>query len=265
MKTFVLIPGAWMGGWVWDQVCDALRGLGHHVVPVTLPGLDRSEETESDIDLETHVEGVRSLLVERGLRQVILVGHGTAGVVAGLVTDREPDRVAHVVYVEGFLPHDGKSVLDAFSGPLRADELRSIHENHHRWPTPDMAAVWEGQGLSPEQAEWLTQRLVDHPGRPLTDRVRLTRPLELQRATYVVCRLEHFDDRLPDDVERLRRTSAWTFRYLDTGHWPMVSAPRELTAIFAEIPAPDPLPAAPDLPFSGDGRRAGARVRPTRQ
>lgn len=265
MKTFVLIPGAWMGGWVWDPVCDVLRGLGHKVYAVTLTGLGHGDENESHIDLETHVEDVRSLLLELGLYHVILVGHGTAGVIAGVVADREPDRIAHVVYIEAFLPHDGKSALDAFSGPLRADELRSIGENDYRWPTPDVTAVGEGQGLSREQAEWLTRRLIDHPGRPLTDQVHLRHPLEQQRATYIVCRLEHFDDRLPDDVEQMRKTSGWTFRYLDTGFWPMISAPGELAAILAEIPGESDAelrPVDPGYSPSQGGRLADDQARP---
>jgi pimeloyl-ACP methyl ester carboxylesterase len=242
MKTFVLIPGAWMGGWVWEPVARPLREHGHDVHVVTLSGLGGSDEDRSHIVFDTHVDDVLSQLAEHDLRDVILVGHGTSGVVAGVAADRAPDRVAHVVYVEAFLPHDGSSTLDAFAAPLRADELRSIAENHGRWPVPDAAAVAEGQGLSPEQAQWLVERFVDHPGRPLTDPVRLSRPLEARPATYVVCRLEHFDERLADDVERMRSVPGWTFRYLDTGLWPMVSAPGDLVAVLEEVPDDDGRP-----------------------
>lgn len=242
MKTYVLIPGAWMGGWVWEPVARPLRERGHDVHVVTLSGLGGPDEDRSHIDFDTHVDDVLSLLAERDLRDVILVGHGTSGVVAGVAADRAPDRVAHVVYVEAFLPHDGSSTLDAFAAPLRADEIRAIAENHGQWPVPDAAAVSEGQGLSPEQAQWLVERFVDHPGRPLTDPVRLSRPLETQRATYVVCRLEHFDERLADDVERMRSAPGWTFRYLDTGLWAMVSAPGDLVALLEEVPENDDHP-----------------------
>lgn len=236
MKTFALIPGAWMGGWVWRQVSDRLRESGHDVHAVTLSGLDAPGHDTSHIDLETHVDDVRSVLRDADLRDVILVGHGTSGVIAGVVADREPDRVAHVVYIEAFLPHHGRSALDAFPKPLVAGELRAIAENQGRWPAPDAVTVAEGQGLSSGQAEWLAQRLIDHPGRPLTDPVRLTRPDEQRRVTYVVCRMEHFGDRLPDDVERMRTMPGWTFHYLDTGLWPMISAPDTLAELLAQTP-----------------------------
>lgn len=236
MGRFVLIPGAWMGGWVWEPVAHSLREHGHDVHVVTLSGLNGPADDRSGISFETHVEDVLSLLRDDDMRDVILVGHGTSGVVAGVAADREPDRLRHVVYVEAFLPHDGSSTLDAFAAPLRADEYRSIEENGGVWPIPDATAVGEGQGLTPEQAQWLVERFVSHPGRALTDPVRLTRPLESQPATYVVCRMEHFDERLADDVERMRLLSGWTFRYLDTGLWPMVSAPGELVAVLEEVP-----------------------------
>lgn len=254
MKTYVLIPGAWMGGWAWEPVVGPLRERGHDVHVVTLSGLGGPDEHRSRIGFDTHVDDVLSLLAERDLRDVILVGHGTSGVVAGVTADRAPDRVAHVVYVEAFLPHDGSSTLDAFAAPLRADEFRSIEDNDGRWPVPDATAVSEGQGLSTEQAQWLVERLVDHPGRPLTDPVRLSRPLESQRATYVVCRLEHFDERLADDVERMRSAPGWTFRYLDTGLWPMVSAPGDLAALLEEVPGNDDRP-----PPSTHGARPRSR------
>ncbi len=257
MTTFALIPGAWMGGWVWEPMVSRLRGHGHDVHVVTLSGLSGSQADVSHIDLDTHVNDVLSLLRERDLRDVIVVGHGTSGVIAGLVADRAPGRVRHTVYIEGFLPHDGMSTLDAFTGALRADELRSVEENQGRWPAPDADAVLEGQGLSAEQAEWIVSRLVDHPGRPLTDRVRLTYPLEAQRATYIVCRLEHFDERLADDVEEMRAAPGWTFRYLDTGLWPMVSMPGELAALLEDVSAGEDHapPAAPCTSGSRVARR----------
>jgi pimeloyl-ACP methyl ester carboxylesterase len=249
VTTFVLIPGAWMGGWVWEPMVDRLRKHDHDVHVVTLSGLSRPNEDWSHIGIATHVNDVLALLRERGLRDVIMVGHGTSGVIAGVVADRAPDCVVHTVYIEAFLPHSGKSTLDAFAGLLRAHELRSITENHGRWPIPDVAVVGEGQGLSAEQAQWLVERLVDHPGRPLTEPICLTHPLETQQATYVVCRMEHFDERLADDVERMRAVPGWSFRYLDTGLWPMISAPDELLELLEEVsitmiihPSPAPSP-----------------------
>ncbi|WP_433241107.1 alpha/beta fold hydrolase [Streptosporangium sp. CA-135522] len=231
----MLIPGPWMGAWVWEPVACGLRALGHHARPVTLSGLAGSDADVSDVGLETHVDDVLALLEADDLRDVILVGHSYSGIVAGQVADRAPDRVAHTVFVEGFLPHDGTSMLQIFPERQRADELRLITENHGRWPIPDAAVVADGQDLSDEQARWLVERFVGHPGRTISEPAVLTRPLSQQRATYVVCELEHFDGKVSDDVAAMRAEPNWTFHTLKTGHWPMVSAPDQLVTLLTDV------------------------------
>ena len=229
--NFVLIPGAWMGAWVWEPVTRGLRALSHNVHPVTLSGLAEDADL-SDVGLATHVEDVLSLLETGDLHDVIVVGHSYSGIVAGQVADRAPDRVAHTVYVDAFLPHDGRSLLDAFGEPQRADELGQIAENRGRWPAPDFEGVADGHGLSAEQARWLVGRLVAHPGRTVSEPAVLRQPLVEQRATYIACSFE-----LSSDVVALRGEPNWTFRALDAGHWPMVSAPDALVALLAEAAA----------------------------
>lgn len=228
--NFVLIPGAWMGGWVWEPVSSRLRARGHEVYPLTLSGLDNGGADVSDVGLETHVEDVLSVLEENDLRNAIVVGHSYSGVVVGQVADRVPDRVAHTVFVDAFLPHDGESMLDAFPEPQRKDELRQIAENGGRWPAPNVANAADGQGLSIEQARWLVERMVAHPGRTVSEPTVLNRPLAEQRATYVKC---SFGD--SDDVAALHEEPNWSFRNLDAGHWPMISRPDELVELLVEV------------------------------
>lgn len=228
--NFVLIPGAWMGEWVWEPVSSGLRTLGHNVYPVTLSGLADGNADVSDVGLETHVNDVLSVLEEEYLRRVIVVGHSYSGIVAGQVADRAPDRVAHTVFVDAFLPHSDKSMLDVFPEPQRGDELRQITENDGRWLAPGVTDAADGQGVSVEQARWLVERMVDHPGRTVSEPAVLNRPLAQQRTTYVEC---SFGD--SDDVAAMREEPKWSFRALRTGHWPMVSAPDELTELLVEV------------------------------
>src|SRR5260370_39830800 len=99
-----------------------------------------------------------------------------------MVTDRAPDRVAHTVFVEAFLPHDGTSLLDAFDEHQREDELRQIAQHQGRWPAPDVTSVADGNGLSPEQIRWRVERFVGHPGRRRAEPAVLSPPLSEQRA-----------------------------------------------------------------------------------
>lgn len=228
MANFVLIPGAWMAAWVWEPVARALRAIGHDVHPVTLSGLEDDADV-SDVGLATHVHDVLSILKAGDLRDVVVVGHSYSGIVSGQVADRARDRVARTVFVDAFLPHHGKSLLDAFGERQREDELRQIAENRGRWPAPDVSGAADGHGLSTDQARWLVERLVDHPGRTVSEPAIMNRPLAEQRATYIVCSFEE-----SDDVAAMRSEPSWTFRTLGGGHWPMVSAPDELVALLTE-------------------------------
>ncbi len=161
------------------------------------------------------------------------MGHSYSGIVAGQVADRAPDRVAHTVFVDAFLPHDGKSMLDAFSEHQREDELSQIAENGGRWPAPSAADVSQVQDLSAEQRRSLLERFVGHPGRTVSEPAIMKRQLAQRRATYIVCTMAGHS--ASDDVAAMRKEPNWSFSKLEAGHWPMVSAPAELLALLAEV------------------------------
>ncbi|WP_406316600.1 alpha/beta hydrolase [Streptosporangium sp. NBC_01639] len=235
MRSYVLIPGLWAGAWIWQQIERQLRAAGHHTLAVTLSGLSPSDADRKNITLADHVDDVLSVLIEEGLNDVILVAHDYGGIVAGSVVDRAPERVAHTVYVEAFVAHDGKSMLDVFPDSLRAEELRLIDDNDGRLPPPPVAAISAGQDLSHRDAQWLLDRFVGHPCRSISDPVTLTRPPATHSATYVVCEKDHFTGSIDDDIGRLRDEPGWTFRTLKTGRWPMLSAPGELSELLLEV------------------------------
>lgn len=229
MSNFILIPGAWMGAWVWEPVISGLEKLGYSVYPITLSGLDNEHEGVSDVGLETHIADVLSVLEERDLRDTIVVGHSYSGIVAGQVADRLPDRMAHTVFVEAFVPHNGKSMLDAFPKRQREDELRQISENGGRWLPPSVTDLEHEQHLSAKQVRWLAEHFVGHPGRTVSDPAIMNRPLSRQRTTYIASSSE-----VSNDVVAMCEEPNWTFRQLDAGHWPMVAAPSKLVALLDE-------------------------------
>jgi len=107
----VLVHGAWGGGWDWRPVSDILASRGHQAFRVTLTGLgERAHLASPDIGLETHITDVVNTILYENLRDVTLVGHSYGGMVITGVADRIPDRLAHLVYVDGFVPEDGESV-----------------------------------------------------------------------------------------------------------------------------------------------------------
>ena len=99
MATYVLVPGFWLGAWVWDEVADVLRSQGHEVLPVTLTGLaERAAEASPEVDVDTHAQDILDVIGDR--RDVVLVGHSGASLPVTAVADRIPERLARVVYVD---------------------------------------------------------------------------------------------------------------------------------------------------------------------
>jgi pimeloyl-ACP methyl ester carboxylesterase len=101
MAAYVLIGGAWLGGWCWQSVARRLRDGGHDAYPVTLTGLgERAHLATPQVDLDTHVEDIVNLVEFEDLSEVVLVGHSYAGMLVPLVADRIPERICRLVFVD---------------------------------------------------------------------------------------------------------------------------------------------------------------------
>jgi pimeloyl-ACP methyl ester carboxylesterase len=229
-RSFVLIPGAWMGAWVWEAVAERLRDHGHTVHTPTLAGLGAHHD-HTRARLKTHVDQVVALLDDAQMADVILVGHSYSGIVAGQVADRRPDGVAHTVFVQAFLPRNRRSLIDDWSDDpdARQQEINDIAAAGGVW-LPPLAGLTAEPDLTPEQRHWLAQRLVNHPGRTVTDPAVMTRPIEDFPATYIAS-IADGDEDLPPDVAALHNEPSWTVHRIRGGHWPMVSHPADLTAL----------------------------------
>jgi pimeloyl-ACP methyl ester carboxylesterase len=231
--NYVLIPGAWAGGWVWDEIAPRLRQHGHVVHQLTLPGLE-DESDPKKVRLATHVDAVAGYIESHDLRDAILVGHSYSGIVVGQVATRHQRRVAHSVFVEGFLPVDGKSLLDV-SGLDVVHEKRLIDENGGLWPAPTREEL-EGQPhLSVELIDLLAAKQKGHPGRTVTDKATLAGSLTMLRATFISEEGWLSSSREADLVETLHNHDNWDFKVIEGGHWPMLTIPDELSALLDGI------------------------------
>jgi pimeloyl-ACP methyl ester carboxylesterase len=115
MAAYVLVGGAWLGGWCWQRVARRLRDNAHDAYPVTLTGLgERVHLASPEVDLQTHITDVVNLLEFEDLHDIVLLGHSYAGLVVTGVADRIPERISQLVYLDtGPLP-DGTSLIDTF-------------------------------------------------------------------------------------------------------------------------------------------------------
>jgi len=227
MATFVLVHGAWHGGWCWVRVARLLRDAAHEVYTPTLTGLgERAHLARPEIDLETHIQDVVNVLEAEELRQVTLVGHSYAGMVITGVAARAAARLSHLVYVDAFVPEAGKAMLDYSS---RAQVIReSTREGGEGWRVPPLPPVAFGV-TSQRDTEWLTRRLTPQPLQTLEQTLPATGGERLKRS-YVYCAkpaIGSFDQ----FAERLRDDRKWSFHELKTGHDAMVTAPGDLARL----------------------------------
>ncbi|MCX4977518.1 alpha/beta fold hydrolase [Streptomyces sp. NBC_00620] len=228
MTEFVLVAGAWLGSWAWDEVVPELRAAGHGTHAVTLSGL--ADRQNVRVGRQTHVEDIVNEVERLGLRDVVLVGHSYAGIPVGQAAERIGDRLSHVVFVDSEVPLNGGSFASGWWQGQAAFEA-ALAGNGGFW-APLTAADCEGQGLTDEQIARFVGGSTPHPGATLTDPAVLTRPLGELPATYIKCLL---DGPEPNDVVAgLLKSEHWRLVELDTGHWPMFSRPRELARILHE-------------------------------
>lgn len=231
MIDFVLVPGAWLGAWAWEDVVPALRAGGHGAHPLSLSGL--AEKRGRPAGQQTHVQDIVGEIERLGLTDVVLVGHSYSGIPVGQAAERIGDRLRHVVFVDSNVPADGRAFTSAFP-QLEAD----IEANGGFW-APLTAPDYAGQGLTDDQIARIVGGSTPHPGASLTEPAVVTRPLGELPATYLKCLLD--GDKPSPDVADLLTSDRWTLAELETGHWPMFSQPAALAdVLLAAARGPEP-------------------------
>jgi pimeloyl-ACP methyl ester carboxylesterase len=229
MATYVLVHGAWHGGWCWRAVRALLQRAGHDVYSPSLTGLgERKHLARFDIDLDTHIGDIVSILEMEDLRDVVLVGHSYGGMVVTGVADRAPDRIGRLVYLDAFVPENGKCALD-YVVPERAARMREEGETLGSI-TPPPLSLW---GLTqPEHIDFVKPREVRHPYRTMAQKIVLKNEAALKRVpkTFVYCSAPATGsfDRF---AAKYRNDPAWKFFELATGHDAMILMPERVAEI----------------------------------
>ncbi len=224
----ILVPGFWLGSWAWDEVADALRTDGHDVTAITLPGLESADADRSSIGFTDHVQAIVDA-VESKDSAVVLAVHSASGFSGYAASDRVPERIAAVVYV------DTAPGIGALEPDFEGDDKPMV------W-----SEIEEGEnldGLSEEQKEEFRQRAVPVPGGVIRESVELTNDARRDIPSTLICTgftaeqyqtyaREHPEWAFLAGVPELRNT---TWIDLPTSHWPMWSRPRELAEIIGDV------------------------------
>ncbi|MGH3119369.1 MAG: alpha/beta fold hydrolase, partial [Gaiellales bacterium] len=156
----VLVPGFWLGAWAWDEVADLLRGDGHDVIALTLPGLESTDTDRSSISLGDHVDAICEAITAAD-SPVVLAVHSGSGAAGYAVTDRIPARIAAIVYV------DSGPATGALDPNFEGLEMPLP-------PREDLQKEENLDGLSEEQLETFRRRAVPEPGGVLREAAELT-------------------------------------------------------------------------------------------
>jgi pimeloyl-ACP methyl ester carboxylesterase len=223
----------WIGAWVWRDVTADLRAAGHDVYPLTLTGVaDRSHLLGPDVDLDTHVADIVRLIEVEDLHDVVLVGHSYGGLPVSTAALRVRDRITSVVYVDsGPLPV-GTSQIAVLGDTAAGDGDAVLAPPWDPAAEPALLA-----GLDDSALALLRARSTPHP------RASVTQPVT-ERATSADVPTVLIACTFPmDQIERMMAAGHPFFAGLtqariipiSTGHWPMLSEPKALTAALAEI------------------------------
>jgi pimeloyl-ACP methyl ester carboxylesterase len=125
VQTFVLVHGAWHGGWCWQRVAAQLRRDGHAVFTPTLTGLgERSHLLAPGINLATHVADIVNVMKWERLRDVVLCGHSYGGFVISRVAEEMASAIRSIAFLDAFLPADGDTI-EKVTGPAIQDAVRA--------------------------------------------------------------------------------------------------------------------------------------------
>ena len=237
MATYVLVPGAWLGGWAWRDVAPRLRAGGHDVFPITLTGLgERVHLAQPEVDLETHIADVVNTIAWNDLDDVILAGHSYAGSVVTGVADRIPERLSQLVYVDSAPLADGMAMTDLYPPEALAALRQSVDQfgEGWRWPFPGFETLAEDAsvaGLGERERAVIEARATPQPW------ATYTQPLRLEHADAndtpyrrVVIACDDMRGLIAAGVPQIAVMAAppWHYLELETGHWPMFSAPGAL-------------------------------------
>lgn len=157
MATIVLVHGGWAGAWTWKWTAPLLRRKGFDVYAPTLSGLaERSQVDPLSVNLSTHINEVAGLLEYEDLKDVVLVGQSYSGMVITGAADRAPDRVAGMIYIEGFVPENGQSFWD-IAGPEVAGGQRARADSIGGKAIPALPQVQSMKGPNGETLPFTPQ------------------------------------------------------------------------------------------------------------
>src|SRR6267143_4944805 len=234
-QTFVLVHGAWHGGWCWSRVADRLRAAGRQVFTPTQTGLgERKHLLSKDITLDTFTKDIFNVIEAEELSNVILVGHSFGGLSISGIADAMPDKIRHLVYLDSLMVEGGKSPFDNLPPDIVAARRKAAEETSGGLslpaPPPSVFGISDAN-----DTDWVKRRLTPHPLNTYTSPLNIEGPVgnNLPR-TYIACTNPTYAA-LEGSRKWVKAQQGWRWAEIATGHDAMVMAPDELARMLIGV------------------------------
>jgi pimeloyl-ACP methyl ester carboxylesterase len=229
--TFVLVHGAWHGGWCWRRVADRLRGGGHTVFAPTLTGLgERSHLLRAGIGLDTHVADVVNAITWEGLSDVVLCGHSYGGFIISGMAEKIAPAIRSVVFLDAFMPRDGESVRELTGAAVR----EAIDVALQRGDLGIAPRPAEAFGVNPADRSWVDRLCVPQPIATFIDKIRLTGAVDgIAHKSYVRAS-SYANPGFDRALGAVKSDASWRTCEVACGHDVMVDAPERLCEILLD-------------------------------
>ena len=226
-KTFVLVHGAWHGGWCWSKVASTLRGRGHTVVTPTQTGLgERSHLLSKSIDLDVFVTDMANVLKYEDLKDVVLVGHSFGGNAISGVADTMRDRIRQLIYLDAVILENGQSVFSQLPKDVVEARTKAAQETSGGLSIPAPAPAAFGI-TDAAQSQFVQSRFTPHPFNTFVSPLKLANKVgNGLPTTYIICA-----DPIYKPLEASRtwiKAAGWKTSEIRCGHDAMVIAPDRL-------------------------------------
>jgi pimeloyl-ACP methyl ester carboxylesterase len=235
MSNFVLVHGAWHGGWCWKRVRKALQDRGHNVFTPTLTGVaDRSHLLSPALDLDTHINDVVNLIRWEELSDVVLCGHSYGGCVVTGVADRIPDRISALVYLDAFVPEDGESVHTILPPAVQNAQLEAARQEGEGWKVPPIPA--EQFKVNAGDEAWVNSQCTVQPLGTFQQPLRLTGGIESVKNVTFILATGYDATPFPPFYEKAK-AKGWKTVTMECGHDVMLDMPEALTQALIDTSA----------------------------
>lgn len=231
-KTFVLVHGAWHGGWCWRRVADLLQAQGHKVFTPTLTGLgERAHLLTPDVNLSTHITDIVNVFKYERLSDVVLCGHSYGGFVISGAVEHVLPAVGSIVYLDAFVPQDGDAVTGLTVASMQ-DVVRKVVEAGETAIPPRSAAFF---GVNEKDRAWVDSLTGPQPLGAFSEKLKLTGALERVAKKAYIRAGSYINPGFDKAQARVKSDPSWRTYAVPCGHDVMVDMPERLAEILVEV------------------------------